>query len=140
MIITVVGGLGYMATQSQGKFDHHGVLEEIHHNEHDGHLGHHSEDSQSSTAINKLDTSDFLKVHSQDPSVKSFFTQFRTDEIYFFPLSKLSYYSFVRNANTWFRSKESTLEPGSKPRKKVNNELHYMPSSRRHELPQITFR
>lgn len=84
VIITVVGGLGYMATQSQGKFDHHGTLEEIHHKEHDVNPGHTS-DEHHNLEQNDMDTTDFLKVHSQNPEIKSFFTQFRTDELVSFP-------------------------------------------------------
>jgi nitrate/TMAO reductase-like tetraheme cytochrome c subunit len=83
-IIVVVGSLGYLATQSPGKFDHHGVLEEIHHNEHqpmDGHLS----ESDHSELPNHIDTSEFVKVHSQDPKLKTFFTQFRTKDIISFP-------------------------------------------------------
>lgn len=82
-IILIVGGLGYLATQSKSKFEHHGLMEEIHHND-SYHSNAHSEGSNSQF-VSEIDTSDFLKVHSEDPKVKSFFTQFRTQDIISFP-------------------------------------------------------
>lgn len=84
VIISVVGGLGYMATQSQGKFEHDSLIEHIHHAEKERLYGH-ALDSSWTQVLNDLDTADFLKVHSSDPKIKSFFTQFRTDDIISFP-------------------------------------------------------
>ncbi len=85
VIIAVVGGLGFMITQSQGKFDHHGVLEEIHHNEYNSHSDQNVGNESYTSRNNDMDTSEFLKVHAQNPDIKSFFTQFRTEEIISFP-------------------------------------------------------
>ena len=84
-IIAVVGSLGYMVTQNQGRFDHHGVLDEIHHNDHLGHPNLNSEDEHVTNMLNDMDTTEFLKVHSQNSEIKPFFTQFRTEDIISFP-------------------------------------------------------
>jgi hypothetical protein len=85
VIITVVGGLGYMGTQRQGRFEHHGFMEEIHHNENNFHHNINKENREHSLELNEFDTTEFLKVHSQNLDIKPFFTQFRTEDIVSFP-------------------------------------------------------
>ena len=81
VIIIVVGSLGYFATRGGGKFEHHGVIDEIHHYDHSKIHG----DSTHVQHINEFDTTEFLKVHSKNPDIKPFFTQFRAEDIVSFP-------------------------------------------------------
>jgi hypothetical protein len=85
IIVIVVGALGYLGTQSKSKFEHHSLLEEIHHGENfHGHLQD-SLDAHHDIGNDLVDTTNFLKIHSKDPKLKSIFSQLRTHDIASFP-------------------------------------------------------
>jgi len=80
VLIAIVGGLGYWGASHRDHFHHHSLMDEIQEHEfhgvHDFHPTYHYQD---------LDTSEFMKIHFDDPEIKSFFTPLRAKEITSFP-------------------------------------------------------